>query len=528
MSRYTFKRATTPEELAEIHRLNHRIFVDEIGQHEPSGTGSLIDQFDGKNTYFIAKLEDRLVGMISVHDRPPFSVAAKLSDTDVLSKLGPYLLEVRLLAVHPDERNSSVFAGLLYAVLTFACCGDHSHLIISGVQKHLPMYERLGFHAIGPAVKRGKAEFTPMAVSVNDLPPQTVDRFRRRVVGSRHVCLLPGPVQPSRSVQQAFAEPPVSHRGEAFCAEFEAVRAQLERLSGGMRAALFPGSGTFANDVVGAAISADPSRHAGLILANGEFGCRLICHANRWRLPYRALSFDWASSWDLKAVVRCLDDHSEIDWIWAVQLETSTGILNDISPLRRLAEARGVELYLDCVSSFCAIEPDLRSVSIASAVSGKSIGSYSGAAIVLVRDSVVERLPSEAFPVALDLPAALRATGPLTTFPSQVIRALGQALTEQGCEKWEQYRALGGFVRRKLEGIGLKAIVTGPQAAPVITSFEPLPGDSPGEVVRRCCEAGFSIASESDYLRQRGWLQIATMGDIAREDLVPLFPALRP
>ena len=182
---YTFKNAATPKEFGEIHRLNHEIFVDEVGQHEPTDTGLLIDQFHQKNTYFIAKRGDSLVGMVAVHDQPPFSVESKMADPSVLAALGSKLLEVRLLAIHRDERNTRVFAGLLYAVLKHARVGGYSDLIISGVQQNLRMYERLGFRPIGSAVIRGKAQFTPMAVRISDIPEDTVKRFRRWATGSK-------------------------------------------------------------------------------------------------------------------------------------------------------------------------------------------------------------------------------------------------------------------------------------------------------------------------------------------------------
>lgn len=526
VSSYTFKMAATSEEFAEIHRLNHQIFVDEVGQHEPTSTGRLIDQFHEKNIYFIAKRGDLLVGMISVHDQPPFSVASKLRDSSVLTALGSGLLEVRLLAIHSDERNSRVFAGLLYAVLIHACAGRYTHLIISGVEKHLRMYARFGFRAIGPAVSRGKTEFTPMALLISDIPLKTVNRFRKWATGSKPVCLLPGPVQVSLAVQLAFAGPPVSHRSPAFIAEFEEIRARLQQLSGGMQVGLFPGSGTLANDVVAAAIAADPACKSGLVLANGEFGNRLVRHATRWRLPHTALFSEWGTAWDMESIAACLNQHPDIDWIWAVQLETSTGMLNNTSALLELAQARGIRVYLDCVSGFGAIEPNLRGIAMATAVSGKSLGGYGGAAIVLIRKDTVERFKPEAFPPSLDLPAALKSKGPLMTFPSPVVKALRQALNEQGPDKWARYRALGEFVRENLRASGLETIVDGPDAAPVITTFKLRDGQSPAACMKRCAVAGFTIAGESDYLVKRNWLQIATMGDVRSEDLSLLFAAL--
>ncbi len=525
LNRYVFKRAASTEELQQIHRLNHQIFVEEVGQHEATGTSLLIDQFDQKNYYFIAKRDDLLVGMVSVHDQPPFSVANKLANPAALEMLGPHLLEVRLLAIRPDERNTKVLAGLLYAVFKYAYSGGYSHLIISGVQKQLAMYERLGFRAIGPPVSRGKAEFTPMAVSVNDLSAKTLARFHRWASSNR-ICLLPGPVHASLSVRRAFASPSESHRSESFVEEFEEVRARLQALSGGLRVALFPGSGTLGNDVVGAAIAADPTRHRGLVLANGEFGRRLARHAARWRLPHRMLDWEWGTPWDLGSVAECLEKQEDIDWIWAVQLETSTGMVNDTERLLRLASERGVEVYLDCTSGFGAASLDFRSVALATTVSGKSLGGYAGAAIVFASEKSIERFARDMFPVSLDLPAALSSRGPLTTFSSQVIKSLCQALAEQGPQKWDQYSELGNYVRRKLLAAGLAPIVDGSQAAPVVTSFKPRQNSSSAATIKRCAAAGFTVGGESGYLLERGWLQIATMGDVAVDDLAPLFKIL--
>ena len=77
---YVFKRAETNEEFEQIHRLNYRTFVAEIPQHRDPGTGRLVDKFHDKNGYFVALDCGRVIGMISVHDQPPFSVADRLSD----------------------------------------------------------------------------------------------------------------------------------------------------------------------------------------------------------------------------------------------------------------------------------------------------------------------------------------------------------------------------------------------------------------------------------------------------------------
>src|SRR5262249_39806500 len=152
---YVFKRADTRQEFEQIHCLNYRTFVSEIPQHPDPGEGHLIDKFHEKNTYFIVLQEGRVIGMVSVHDQPPFSVADGLSDPEILQRPGTKPLEVRLLAVEPGKRNSTLFFGLIWLLYEHAQAHGHTHLFISGITDRVPLYKRIGFEALGPAVPSG-------------------------------------------------------------------------------------------------------------------------------------------------------------------------------------------------------------------------------------------------------------------------------------------------------------------------------------------------------------------------------------
>src|SRR5262245_30317850 len=103
VGRYVFKLAETTKEFEQIHRLNYQSFVGEIPQHADTGAGVLVDKFHTKNAYFIVLRDDRVVGMVSAHDQPPFSIADRLSDPSILTRDGTRPLEVRLLALEPEE-----------------------------------------------------------------------------------------------------------------------------------------------------------------------------------------------------------------------------------------------------------------------------------------------------------------------------------------------------------------------------------------------------------------------------------------
>src|SRR5438552_6151773 len=66
---------------------------------------------------------------------------------------------------------------------------------------------------------------------------------------------LPGPVDVHAEVRKAFEKGPVSHRSDAFAAEFRATRRLLCELAGAREVEILLGSGSLANDAVGSQIS---------------------------------------------------------------------------------------------------------------------------------------------------------------------------------------------------------------------------------------------------------------------------------
>ncbi len=186
--RYSFKLAESPQELAEIHRLLYRTFVLEIPRYDDPGADYLVDKYHERNRYFIAVREERVCGMMAVHDQPPFSVAAALDDPNVLRSLGPRLIEARILAVEPQERFGLVFAGLACSIHDYAKSSGYRHIVITGLAGRQGMYERLGFRSLGPSVLRGQEYFVPMALDLSRLSERMkrgLNRWVRRGAMSR-------------------------------------------------------------------------------------------------------------------------------------------------------------------------------------------------------------------------------------------------------------------------------------------------------------------------------------------------------
>lgn len=533
---YLFKRADTRQEFEQIHRLNYRTFVSEISQYTDPGTGRLVDKFHDKSAYFIVVREGRVVGMLSTHDQPPFSIADRLRDPEILTRPGTRPLEVRLLAIEPDTRNSTVTFGLMWSIYEHARANGYTHLYISGIQEREVMYKRLGFEPLGAPVVSGQASFIPMVLTIGQLP----EKMRRvkhlweshmeRILPlrSRAICLLPGPVTIAPAVSQAFHQPPIYHRGLEFIALFQKVRRALSELVGGREVALFNGSGTLANEAVAAALAAGPRTGRGILLVNGEFGERLTRQATRFGLRPRVLEWPWGQPWDLDEVESALAEEPAGSWIWGVHLESSTGVLNDLSGLVRRAKARGVRVCLDCISSLGAVPLDLRDTYLATGATGKSLGSYAGIAIVFADSAQLTHLDMGNVPSYFDIPAVLTSKGPRFTFPSPSLLALDAALGayagfEKAQGRFDHYKRLGAFVQQKLREVGLEPLAAEEVACPVVTTFTPPNGESSEEFVSRCQSWGFDIGGQSGYLAQRRLVQIATMGAIRREDCALLF-----
>jgi aspartate aminotransferase-like enzyme len=200
------------------------------------------------------------------------------------------------------------------------------------------------------------------------------------------VNLLPGPVEISQEVVAAFRRLPVSHRGDEFMADFQVLKTKLSQFVNAKYAEVITGSGTLANEVIAAQLAQLQGR--GLILINGEFGERLLSHAQRIKLDFETVVFPWGQPFSTPEIIKKIAANAPIEWIWTVHCETSTGILNDIDALATICKAHDIKLCVDCISSIATVPVNLKDVYLASGVSGKAFCSFGGLAIVFYNHEV--------------------------------------------------------------------------------------------------------------------------------------------
>lgn len=322
-------------------------------------------------------------------------------------------------------------------------------------------------------------------------------------------CFLTGPVAVARAVHHAFGESPASHRDPAFIDAMRRTRAALTALANASNVVLMLGSGTLANDAVGAQL-AELGR-PGLILVNGEFGERLVDHALRWNLPFTVERERWGESFDW-AELRRIATNRRPAWIWAVLTETSTGVANPLPELRAMSALAGAALCIDAVSAIGLMPVDLDGVRFATAVSGKGLAAYPGLCAVY-HDGQLAR--SARIPRYLDLAAYEDANGVPFTHSSNLLRALECSLSRT-CwpEKFRWVEEESRWLRAELTRFALPPVALERNAAAGVVTLEIPCEIHTADVATALDGLGFEIAWQSQYLVERNWMQIALMGAI--------------
>lgn len=510
----TCKIATEADEFEQIHRLNYRTFVEDIPQHPPNPEKRLVDRFHDENTYFICLDGRRVAGMLAMRAKRPFSLDGKVAGLDAYLPPGSSVCELRLLALEPEYRTPGVLARLIRFAAEECARRGHTLAVASGTVRQTRLYGRMGFVPFAAPVGKAGALYQPMYLTL----PKAMELFERLGTPlpepAETVSFMPGPVEIAPEVRSAFAKPPISHRSAPFLEMVAEIRQRLCDLTGASGVELLLGSGTLGNDAVAAHLKLLEGR--GLLLANGEFGERLIDHAERLGLSFEVLRFPWGSPYDLEAVERQLAGNSYFTWLWSVHCETSSGVLNDLPGMETICRRSGVRLCLDCTSSLGTVAVDLSCVYLATSVSGKGLASFPGIALVFHNHEIV---PDRRLPRYLDLGTYRVNGGVPFTHSSNLATALRQALLGLNAPaRYETIRRCHAWLRSQLESAGFSIVAAEGHAAPAVLSIA-LPSTlSSLKLGEEMEERGFLLSFRSSYLVERNIIQVCLMGNVSEVD----------
>ncbi len=361
---------------------------------------------------------------------------------------------------------------------------------------------------------------------------------RSAAAARRTILLNPGPVTLSERVRRTLLKEDLCHREPEFA---ELVLDIKRRLVGvypeaarDYEAIVMTGSGTCA---VEAMISSFVPRGGKvLVMANGIYGERMAAMIEAQGKRLDLVRSEWPEAMNLAEADARLAADPSITHVLAVHNETTTGRLNDMAALARVAKKHNRRMLLDSVSSFAGEEIRFADWNLDAlcAVANKCIHGAPGICFVMARRDLLETGKSGATSVYLDLYRYYKEQksgfSPFTQ-ATHVAVALQEALAElEASGGWEarheRYLHLSRTIRAELDAIGIKRFLPEAAYCAVISSFHLPQGTAYQELHDLLKKAGFVI-----YAGQAGLyhsvFRIANMGAIRDSDLKRLIGVFR-
>src|SRR5215510_14721074 len=166
------------------------------------------------------------------------------------------------------------------------------------------------------------------------------------------ILLNPGPANTTPTVRRALVMPDLCHREPEFFKLMRSCRERLVRLAGGTSdwtAVVFTGSGTAA--VEAALASAVPVDGGVLIVNNGVYGDRMIRICRAHDIRHHAIAYDNITPASQADVARALQQPRNLSHVAVFHHETTTGLLNPVGEIARVAAVEGRRLLVDAMSS---------------------------------------------------------------------------------------------------------------------------------------------------------------------------------
>lgn len=354
----------------------------------------------------------------------------------------------------------------------------------------------------------------------------------------KFLLFTPGPVNVSPNVRRAIARKDICHREVDFERLFRRIERQLLELfeirnPQKYQAVVITGSGSAANEAMLSSVVGDQKI---LILSNGEFGERLHETSAIHNRHTFILRFPWGEQLDLEVIDRYLREHT-IDVIAVVHHETSSGMLNSLAEIGKLAQAHRAILLVDCVSSAGAeaIDMERDNIAFCSASSSKAIGSYPGLSFVIGKTAEFEKiaaLPAKTSYLNLYKFFAFATERSQTpnTPAVPLFYALDQALADILSETVVARRAKilrkATKLRKGMTKLGLTFLLETGDMCSVLTTVNMPPGVDIDELRHELREQSIIIYEGKGPLKGRVF-QVGSIGELSEPDVQMFLRALR-
>lgn len=351
----------------------------------------------------------------------------------------------------------------------------------------------------------------------------------------RWVLMNPGPVNVTARVRNALLHPDLCHREAEFSELLAGIRQRLLRLFGIRRThtvALFTGSGTAALEAMLSSFAKKEGRV--LVLSNGVYGERMRQILELHGEPVTALSSAIGGFPPLERVEALLGSDERIKAVAMVHHETSSGMLNPLADVAKLATKYKKTLLVDAVSSLGAEKIDLGSVDYCAGSAGKCLHGYPGVSFVILSKKEAAKLSSRpARTLYLDLRNTLRhqedENTPFTP-AVQLFYAFDEALKELEGEglstRIRRYEKRSRLLEEGFRKLNLSFLVEKKHRSHVLTSVRVPPGTRYERLHAALKKKGFIIYAGQSSLAGKIF-RVSNLGDMSENDLCRFLAALK-
>lgn len=356
---------------------------------------------------------------------------------------------------------------------------------------------------------------------------------------SDRLLLGPGPSNPYPEVAEALARPLLGHLDPEFLKLLDDCAARLRSVFRTRNELTLPISGTGSAGMEACFVNLLEPGDTAIVGVNGVFGERMCDVARRCGAVVVRVDEEWGRALDPQRLLAARRDHPEARLVAVVHAETSTGVRNDVEPLRAL-QGTDTLLLVDTVTSLGGIPVEVDAWGIDACYSGtqKCLGVPPGLAPLTFSPRAVARLEARATPPQswyLDLGLIGAYVGAARryhhTAPVTMVFALHAglgALLDEGLEaSWARHRRVGELLQAALPALGLEPAAEPGHRLPQLTTAWLPPGTDDGALRRALLERyGIEVGGGLGAFAGRAW-RIGLMGHSARErSVVTLLAAL--
>lgn len=347
------------------------------------------------------------------------------------------------------------------------------------------------------------------------------------------ILMTPGPVGVSSNVLAAAAYPVLPHYGPTWMPIYEETCSMLKQLFGTINdIVIMPGPGTGALET---AITSTVSRDStAFIPKNGYFSERLeqITVANGINVvapefpKERSIDVSLLAELVQKAVVDCRRNGHPLVALVVVHVETSTGVINPLEDIAKIAHEHNLFLIVDAVAAMGGVKlpVDEWKIDICVTVPNKCIASLAGVALMSVSErswAAALANPCTGWYLNLTTWADYRRRWAgwfpyPTTLPTNIVLALNYALTDifnEGLDAFQKkFEKAATKVRHEMGQFGLQLFPNPDSAAPVLSAFTIPKGISSVDILNSLYNSQILAAGGIDDLKGK-IIRIGHMGE---------------